>query len=754
MASDSNPRCRICLRYDVNELVSLFCTYFPQKQLVANMIRDTLRQGKLDSPHANDGLPQFVCDDCVERLNTACSFRKQCIRTNSIFRRNIFQGISIEGSEERCRLCNETDVDEFISVFCIYAGDNKLIADIIEDSIGLVRPTEHDKLPQNICTKCFEQLTTTCTFREFMLNSIMEFKEEMSELIKVEPCIDDPSTYLVEYLNQEEDGWTIPEKKRKTNPSRSRQTECEEQDPFIYLDSPDLEADRMLPLFHTTEDAEYYEQLYFDGVICCCGLLLEKEEELVKHRALYHSNKTKAWSPIKCNDCNMRFKYSLELAEHQENRNRKYYYRCKICNVLTKEKLSLELHFEFTRFHPILDLSEEERLSFDEKVETTHNADNRCCGCNLAFPDGETLFEHIKKVHQGDMEGFPRFLCLICHSSFSDKQALMKHQMAYIGTRMYECREPKCEYSTDQRTFMKKHIDAGVHLIPEPLEYLPIEPEAAEFFCCFRNCLESFATMLNLEEHVSTEHGEQQLANSYFSQDETEGVCPLCKRHFPKEESFEAHIQSQTVRNHICSFCGCKFPTRDALKHHEKRNHLASVRVTYEYPCSQCEAVFASKSSLTKHVVRVHEDTKVPYSEICETCGKGFYNKLSKKQHIINVHVTDKPFKCNLCSVGFGSRAQQQRHQLTHTGNKPYKCSYCSNAYSTSGDCNRHERAIHLNDKPFHCEMCAASFIRNRDLQLHMTVHTGKKLHACNIDDCQFSTNIAKLLKKHCSEVH
>ncbi|XP_058453732.1 zinc finger protein 431-like [Malaya genurostris] len=747
--SDDFFVCRLCLRSEVDELVSLYCTSYAQQQLVVDMIEDTLRLGASDKPHADDGMPQFVCGECVEKLNVACSFRKKCIRVNSLLRQAIFQEKTINDVEVCCRLCNETEADELISVFCIYAEKYQLIADIIVETIGIARPAHTDKLPQNICTKCFEQLSTISVFRELMISSDAQSKNVLPNFVKTEPI--DSTGYVDNPLNLDTGDLVAVKQRKKTALGKSQQ-QHETQDPFIYLDAPELGSDSLRALFVTIEDEEYFEQLRFNGVVCCCGWLVENEEELKKHMKVSHMEKTKVRSHVKCNYCKMRFNYSTELNEHQENRNKKHYFRCKICNILTKERLALELHFEFTRFHPILDSSEGERLDFEDNVETIHTVDNRCCGCSNTFPDGESLFEHIREIHQGDLEEYPQFFCVMCHNSFSDKQLLMKHQLAYIGTRTYVCRETDCKYSTDQRPLMKKHIEVGVHQAPDGLRRIQNELEITEYFCCFRGCCEIKSTMSELKEHCQTVHGEQQLANSLFT-DEPEKVCPLCKRHFPKEDSFDAHIKSHTQsRNNACSLCSSKFATRQKLRQHEKRVHSTDARVIHEFPCPQCESIYASKFTLTKHIARVHEQQS--FSEICEICGKGYHSKSAKKQHMINAHVEDKPYKCHLCKLSFGSRPQLQKHLIIHTDDRPFACSYCSNTYRTPVDCKRHERAIHLNDKPFICEICAARFIRNRDLQLHMTVHTGNKLHCCNFDGCNFSTNIAKKLRDHYQDDH
>ncbi|XP_055637572.1 zinc finger protein 431-like [Toxorhynchites rutilus septentrionalis] len=732
--------CRLCLETEVDELISLYCRCDSQNQLVSEMVTDLIRLG---SPRENDRLPQFVCGGCLERLDKACTFRKLCINTNRHLRRKLLQRESAADNDEHCRICNVNDLDELISVFCICAGEEeKLVADMMMEITGTIRPSSEDGLSQNICAKCFEQLSETVAFIAMICNSDVKLRKSLASQGVTEKCL------ITNRDNQEdEDSRAIPErKKRKTISQRDTSRKVDEADPFIYLDAHDVDAEQLRSLFVSIDDAEFDERLRYFGTICCCGKLLEDEEKWKEHIKVDHTAREKAWSNIKCNDCNKRFQYSSGLTQHRENRERKEYYRCKICNILTKERRSLQLHFEFTRFHPILETSEEERLRFDEKIMTIEEPDTRCCGCDEVFPDGASLVEHTKEVHFKENDGIPSFMCMICYGSFSEKRMLTRHQIAYAGRRYYVCLEEGCQFRSDERLIIKKHVDSGLHcntsMLPEPEP----EPEITEFFCCFQMCYETFGTMEELENHCYVHHGEQRAFNSHFSKD-SESVCPLCKRHFAKRSVFQAHIQSHTNRKFACATCGTKFATRDTLKKHE-RSHS---RISNAYFCQQCTAVYATQQALSRHVLKVHEKI---FTELCNICGKGFVAKHELKLHEANNHMKERPFKCTECPMTFGIKQLLQKHMITHSTERPYKCSFCSNTYRHPSDCKRHEKSVHLNEKPFQCEVCEASFIRDRDLRLHMTKHTKVKLYCCPVADCAFSTNVSKKVNIHYNEKH
>lgn len=727
-------RCRLCLGDEVEELISLYCRCETQDKLVVEMLSDFLR---LSPPEENDQLPQHICDQCLIRLDTGYGFQQKCRNAERSF--NGSTEAKADGDEGLCcRVCLRDDVDELISVFCVSGGEDKLVADMIKSACGVERPLESNGLPQNICGECFETLSTTFTFRNMILKSDLTMRKD---LVKIEV----PET---DGRRQPDDGRLNSKKLKLPRPKYVPRND-EEADPFIYLDSLVGDAaERLMPLFFSTEEAQYYEQLIFFGILCCCGKLVEDEREAGQHQKLDHITKElSSGYRHKCEICRRRFQYASDLQEHLEKRDKKLFYRCKICNILTKDKRSLERHFEFTRFHPFLDESEAERLNFDAKVETKHESLGICCGCFEEFENGQSLLKHTQEAHYPDREDYPVFQCMICYNSFSDKQMLLKHQLNFLGTTTYECREPDCEFRTDKRAVMKRHVEAGLHLNVGMLPAPKPAPAITEFFCCFQFCYETFETREALEQHCLDRHAEQRLTNSNFTVNLTDRVCPLCIRHFPTANAYEGHLRSQYERKYICGTCGRKCATRDYLTKHEK-SHVQEKMV---FPCDQCSLTYSNKYSLLMHIKKIHDQI---LTNLCTTCGKAFATKSALKYHIVNKHFETRPYKCEVCSKDFGARVMLQRHMITHSTERPFKCSECENAYRHQSDLKRHEDSVHKNNRPFVCDICEASFIRDRDLRLHMTRHTHQKFYKCPVANCEYSANIAKRIEEHVNNKH
>uniref|UniRef100_A0A1Q3F1F1 Putative c2h2-type zn-finger protein n=1 Tax=Culex tarsalis TaxID=7177 RepID=A0A1Q3F1F1_CULTA len=741
---DETPPCRLCLETEVDELISLFARCSSQQKLVSEMISELT---KLSQYEMGDTTSQYICGKCLEHLDKACTFRQRCRDTNRFFTGQLLRN-SLKNLDGCCRLCEDDEPDELISVFCICQG--KVIADIVAETVGVRKPAETDGLPQNICAVCLDRLTCAAQLREMILENDAGMR---ASHVKIE----EDEMNAEELFNVAEEGWSVPgvtPKVKIRRPKPQPPPPEEEVDPFIYLDVPGEEGEKLQEAFSTVAEGEFYDQLLFSGLICCCGKLFENEQELQKHRKLLHTKQEVAWSSIKCKDCLKRFKSKWDLKRHRSERERKQFYRCKICNVLTKKLATLQFHFEVTRFHPWLEPSEEERANFDSVVDTVYEVDGRCCACEDEFEDAEALLEHVKKTHYAGRDAAPMFQCTICFSSFSDRKSLMKHQQSYSGTTTYHCRQENCTFKTDQRAAIRKHVETGLHCgVTDFPENFVAEELPKEFFCCLRDCHEIFSSMEELEQHCTDVHEEKRTVNLHFSKDAATGyLCDLCKRHYPTQEAYDRHVRTITDRKFMCTACSQRFSTREQLTRHEKYYHLPAdeKEVQLVHPCPQCPATLRTPYTLQQHIRTQHEKR---ITELCKTCGRSFRTKQQLKSHEANTHMKNRPYRCDQCPMNFGSKFLLQRHVLAHTDIR-YPCKFCGKEYRYPNDTKRHEQVVHLNDKPHECELCGKTFVRARDLRLHMTTHTSVKLFPCTVAGCGFSSNIAKQLSAHVQEEH
>ena len=123
---------------------------------------------------------------------------------------------------------------------------------------------------------------------------------------------------------------------------------------------------------------------------------------------------------------------------------------------------------------------------------------------------------------------------------------------------------------------------------------------------------------------------------------------------------------------------------------HKKIVEQKHITNTYNpdkpFKCEHCQKQFATKGSLTKHMLYHSKD--MPFR--CENCNKGFHIKQGLDRHMMT-HTREKPFKCNHCSHSFIQKSDLVNHLRVHTGERPFSCSKCDKSFKRKFDCKKHE---------------------------------------------------------------
>ncbi|XP_034486513.1 zinc finger and SCAN domain-containing protein 31-like [Drosophila innubila] len=131
--------------------------------------------------------------------------------------------------------------------------------------------------------------------------------------------------------------------------------------------------------------------------------------------------------------------------------------------------------------------------------------------------------------------------------------------------------------------------------------------------------------------------------------------------------------------------------------------------------CDQCGYQTSCKRSLNIHILR-HKGEK---NFVCKECGARHYSQHLLQLHVRVRHKGEMPFVCKYCNQRFFTSSAKLRHEVVrHIRDFKYECKICNKKYLTKSCLTKHE-FLHTGQKPYRCELCNVGFPRRPGLRIH-----------------------------------
>ncbi|XP_063705720.1 oocyte zinc finger protein XlCOF6-like [Culicoides brevitarsis] len=200
--------------------------------------------------------------------------------------------------------------------------------------------------------------------------------------------------------------------------------------------------------------------------------------------------------------------------------------------------------------------------------------------------------------------------------------------------------------------------------------------------------------------------------------------CDICGATFKIKSRIKQHmvVDHSADAAYQCEVCGKKNVAKSLHELHI-RTHLDTR--DRPFACLQCTKCFKSKAELQRHVYGVHVPAEEKPSFECDECSFVTSKQEFLIKHQVNQHVPDcqKPFQCEICSKGFITDKEFDRHTKTHTNRKMHPCLSCERQFKTKAEMKEHYVKDHTDYKPFICEVCNKGCNHRHSYRRHLRKH-------------------------------
>ncbi|XP_055906360.1 zinc finger protein Xfin-like isoform X2 [Eupeodes corollae] len=709
--------CRTCLTLD-GTLISIYDSIsYDGMGRVTDMIKDITKI----RPMKSDGLPELVCQTCLNEINRCYSFKVKCLNSDSTLRKLFATEEELEAQTHQQVGTEEREYKPIIqNLVSLYGADE--VDTEYEPPVKIKTEKDQDDL----------------SYGYFVITSVCSQGDETNGGSVEEPLktFQPPQGYIKEEVDYEIDSYNTSSTRHLTfgDVYTSDQSQCFDNISFEFtypqikmepeepldMDSPIMEFPTTKPSFkclHCSKEFLYSSRLkkhmrsHNSKPYSCssCSKGFKLSAQLRNHIDVAHRN----IKPFKCEECPRTFSFPSKLKEHLRShkggRPYKSYYSSP--DIFTGKKEKQEHTNELNEQSIFIECPDEKKSDVTRYFDESNNEQPTIWTNERSTRRSARIHkEELKTPDNGQKETQPNSgTSEISGTKKITRQSEKLTQVDYSFDNQDSNHEDK-NSSEGSRQFNCPHCTKVFKYLSRLNEHVVCHSDARPFDCV--NCGKFFKTPGQLTRHIKTSHILPSLRgrrnpfakkrrglrrtnvnkNIVLTESEIKSLESSTENN---ENSYEEPIEinpdqqdenmlqgenqdgttteadkdeSQIINkdkllnesSNSLSVIETKSEKSDDLQEPNETEEI-STETPKTYHCEKCDETFIVSARFYKHM-RGHGIER-PF--ICSICGKGFKNGGNLKSHIVITHKKLKPFKCNDCKRAFSCKSNLKKHLIS-----------------------------------------------------------------------------------------
>jgi len=515
-----------------------------------------------------------------------------------------------------------------------------------------------------------------------------------------------------------------------------------------------------------------------------------KQNALNQHIQIVHPNKPAEAQSINglfsCQYCRITFSNKAQLDRHVRIHLSSIDLKCNICDRIFDSQETLSQH----------KLTHVKSLSNDEKpmapsaspLANLNSTGAVCVYCKQVIENELQFKEHFKKHNNIGVPGVSgktnSFMCIVCRQTLRSNQEYNMHMRNHLRRSVRPINvNNNHSYAVEngsQNGHMKQ-VSNMINRIPsnqfnsngmvnhqekllmprsQPITQTALLQNGLnttsqivtannnEYLC--EICTSKFETQLKLQAHLLTKH-EFASSNGIY-------ICPVCDDTFNRPEFLLSHTQQHgpAAKIYKCTQCPLAYVFKSQLINHSfaHQHQIAHKKAINHSPqVNSTPLNYNLRSHTSPHQMPAHNFSGNNLNS-SSTESPSQMNDAASLANNSMVTISEngvKTYTCLTCSKTFASQRNLNVHIRIHTGFRPFECEVCKRKFTRRENLRSHMKC-HLNLRPYPCPICNKTFRRRSHVNSHVEVHFKSKTHICI--DCSTQFESFQAFTKHILKDH